>query len=268
VAGDETERPNVARMYDYFLGGSHNFAADRDAAAAVLAAVPAVRSLARQNRAFLRRAVQHLVHQGIRQFLDLGSGIPTVGNVHEIAQRAAPRTRVVYVDIEPVAVNHSRALLAGNPDAAVAQLDLREPERVLASPEVRELLDLDRPVGLLAVAVLHFIPDGDDPWGVLAAYRDALAPGSHLVISHGSQSQERMADSGARTVGRVYGSTGTPGMSRTYEEIRALFDGWELVEPGLVRMPAWRPDRPDRLSTGDLGAELDEFPYGGVGRRP
>jgi SAM-dependent methyltransferase len=268
VEGDEAERPNVARMYDYFLGGSHNFAVDRDAAAAVLAAVPAVRSLARQNRAFLRRAVLHLAHLGIRQFLDLGSGIPTVGNVHEIAQRAAPSARVVYVDIEPVAVTHSRALLEGNPDAAVAQLDLREPEQVLASPEVRDLLDLDRPVGLLAVAVLHFIPDSDDPRGVLAAYRDAVAPGSHLVISHGSQSPERMVASGARTVGRVYSSTGTPGMSRTYEEIRALFGDWDLVEPGLVRLPTWRPDRPDRLSPADLGADLDEFPYGGMARKP
>src|SRR5689334_8693366 len=210
--GADFERPNVARMYDYFLGGSHNFAVDRKAAAAVLAAVPGIRALARQNRNFLRRAVQYLAHQGVRQFLDLGSGIPTVGNVHEIAQRDAPGSRVVYVDIEPVAVSHSRTLLEDNPDTAVAQLDLRRPDQVLDSPEVRDLLDLTRPVAVLAVAVLHFLPDSDDPAGVLARYRDAVAPGSRLVVSHASLSPERLMEQSARELGKVALGTGMPGM--------------------------------------------------------
>jgi hypothetical protein len=242
--GVDVEKPTAARIYDYLLGGFHNFAADREVARAAIAAVPDVAVQAQANRAFLHRAVRYLVEVGIRQFLDLGSGIPTLGNVHEIAQEASPDARVVYVDIDPVAVAHSRHILVGNDRATVVQEDLRRPEQILADDSVRTVLDLREPVAVLAVAVLHAISDADDPCGITARFRDAIAPGSYLVIAHGAKSSrpedaERLVELSKRTP--------TPLTLRTAAEIESLFDGFELVPPGLVWAPLWRPESPHQV---------------------
>src|SRR6266498_1582061 len=180
-----TDVAHPARMYDYYLGGKDNFPADREAADQALAASPAVRDMARQNRAFLQRVVRFLARDaGIRQFIDIGAGLPTQGNVHEIAQAITPDARVVYVDNDPIVVVHSDALLAGHNTTAI-KADLREPNVILEHPEVREVIDLDQPVAVLLVAVLHFLQDADDPVGVVARLRDAMAAGSYLAISHG-----------------------------------------------------------------------------------
>ncbi|HEY8533073.1 MAG TPA: SAM-dependent methyltransferase [Micromonospora sp.] len=257
--GIDIERPSAARMYDYYLGGSHNFAADRAAAQAMIAAVPDAPLMAQANRAFLRRAVQFLVDAGIRQFLDIGSGIPTVGNVHEIAQRAAPESRVVYVDIDPIAVAHSRAILAGNDRATVVQADLRTPDRILEAPEVRALLDFTQPIAVLIVAVLHFIPDSDDPAGILATIRNALAPGSYLVLSQASY--DGRSEEERRQAEEVYRRTDSPLYPRSRAELARFFDGFELVEPGLVWVPQWRPDSPDDAADAERAVFI-----GGVGR--
>ena len=179
--------PNPARIYDYLLGGKDNFPADRQVAEQLLAIAPVARDVVEDNRAFLRRAVRVLTREaGIRQFIDLGSGLPTQGNVHEIAQAIAPDARVVYVDNDAMVVTHSRALLAGNNTVAI-QADLREPDRILGHPEVRELIDFHQPIALLLMAILHFIPDDEDPLGIVARFRDALPTGSYLAISHGTQ---------------------------------------------------------------------------------
>jgi SAM-dependent methyltransferase len=176
-AGVDARRANVARVYDYWLGGTENFQADRDLARQILAVEPSVRAIARANRDFLGRAVRFLCGAGIRQFLDIGSGIPTQGNVHAAAQAADPQARVVYADIDPVAIAHSRAILAENPNAAAIQADLRDPAAILADDTTRRLIDFRRPVGLLLVAVLHFIADAEEPARLVATLRDALAPG-------------------------------------------------------------------------------------------
>ncbi|WP_088992698.1 SAM-dependent methyltransferase [Micromonospora echinaurantiaca] len=255
----DIERPSVARMYDYYLGGSHNFAVDRAAAQAMVAAVPEAPLMAQANRAFLRRAVQFLTAAGVRQFLDIGSGIPTVGNVHEIAQRIAPESRVVYVDVDPVAVAHSREILDGNDRAAVVQEDLRHPERILAHPDVRGLLDLSEPVAVLIVAVLHFVSDDDRPAELLRTLRSALAPGSWLVLSQAS-ADGRAGDERAEAE-RVYRNTDNPLWIRSRAELTTLFDGFQLVEPGVVWVPQWRPDSPESAEDAERAAFI-----GGVGR--
>jgi SAM-dependent methyltransferase len=256
----DLERPSAARIYDYLLGGSHNFEADRVLARAAVAAMPDVTVQAQANRAFLRRAVRYLAAAGVRQFLDLGSGIPTLGNVHEIAQETVPEARVVYVDIDPVAVAHSQRLLAGNDRATALHHDLRRPDRILRDDALTGLLDLDEPVAVLAVAVLHAIDDADDPGGILARLREALAPGSYLVIAHGSDSPVSAEES--RRMVEISRRTPTPLTLRTAAEIRALFDGFELVPPGLVWAPLWHPD-PDQLPEHpERSANL-----AGVGRR-
>jgi SAM-dependent methyltransferase len=224
-------------MYDYYLGGSHNFKADREVAERALAVMPEGRQLAQINRAFLRRAVRFCADEGLRQFLDLGSGIPTLGNVHEIAQGAAADARVVYVDIDPVAVAHSRAILADNALATALRADLRKPADVLGHPDL--LLDLSRPVALLMLSVLHFVQDEDDPAGVLRYLRDALAPGSVLVMAHGTD--ENRPEDVAKVI-ELYKGTANPLRTRDHDEVVALFDGWDLVEPGVVWAPLWRPD--------------------------
>ncbi|WP_229795368.1 SAM-dependent methyltransferase, partial [Saccharothrix coeruleofusca] len=216
---------------------------------------PGMAGAARANRSFLRRAVRYLLAQGIDQFLDLGSGIPTVGNVHEIADQA----RVVYVDVEPVAVAHSTALLQGNPRALAVQADLRDPASVLEHPQVRELLDFERPIGVLMVAVLHFVQDADDPAGAVARYREALAPGSYLVISHGSlEGVQVEGHADTARVQDVYKRTDSPLVLRSRAEVVPFFDGWDLVEPGVVMLPEWHPDGDD----GYISALV------GVGRKP
>jgi hypothetical protein len=229
-------------MYDYFLGGAQNFAVDRDAAEQAAAAFPYIRTSTRVNRSFLGRVVAYLVRRGIDQFHDLGSGIPTVGNVHEVAQRHNPLARVAYVDYEPIAVAHGRRLLAENPLVSITQADIRRPHDVLAAPTVTGLLDFDRPIAVLALAILHFIPDADDPRGMLATYRRACVPGSYLAISHGSQ--VTLTDTQIREFLDAYARTPTPALFRTLDDIRTLTTGYELVDPGLVLLPQWYPERP------------------------
>ena len=254
----DLDRPNAARMYDYYLGGSHNFAVDRELAAKALEAWPDVPRAAQANRAFLRRAVRFLAGQGVRQFLDIGSGIPTVGNVHEVAQDAAPGARVVYVDTDPVAVTHSRAILADDPLTAVVESDGRDPATLLADPAVTGLLDLGRPVGLLMVAMLHFVPDAQDPRSVVAGYAGRLAPGSWLVVSHASTDTAP----GAAIMEKLYEQTASPVRMRSRAEVGALLADIDLVEPGVEFLPAWRPDHPD-----DVGGDATwASGYGAVGR--
>ena len=257
----DLDRPNAARIYDYFLGGACNFEHDREFADRFLTIMPEAELAARRNRAFLRRAVRFCVQQGIRQFLDIGSGIPTVGNVHEIAQGMAPESRVLYVDNEPVAVAHSELMLEGNEQAAILQADLCDPETVLGSHSAQHLLDLDEPLALLTVAVLHFIPDEAEPRSAIARYLSALAPGSYFVLSHGTSDG---LDNAALATDQSYHRTTTPGVTRSRAEILDLMAGTELVPPGLVWTPQWRPDSPD---------ELDDHPerslvYAAVARKP
>jgi SAM-dependent methyltransferase len=238
----DIERPSVARIYDYLLGGSHNFAVDREVAHKAIAVKPDAALQTQANRAFLHRAVRFLVGAGIRQFLDIGSGIPTLGNVHEIAQKAAPEARVVYVDIDPVAVAHSRAILAGNDRATVIQEDLRRPDAILAHPDVRTMLDLPQPLGVLLVAVLHALPDADDPFGIVARLRDVMVPGSYLVVSHATY--EAQPDEIGQ-LGQLMKQTTTPITYRNRAQIERFFAGLDFIDPGLVWAPQWRPDSPD-----------------------
>ncbi|MGH3886531.1 MAG: SAM-dependent methyltransferase [Pseudonocardiaceae bacterium] len=239
--GLDVSLPSAARMYDYLLGGGHNFDADRQLASRVSAAHPGCYDIARLNRAFLRRVVLELIDAGIRQFLDLGSGIPTVGNVHEIAQQAEPEARVVYVDHDPVAVAHSGLILRGNNRAGVVPADLREPGSILTSPTTRRLLDLSQPLGVLMVCVVHFVPDDADPVGLIGQFRDALAPGSYLGLSH------LTADSGPvemNALVEVMRSSRDPIHPRSKAQITEMFTGFELVAPGVVSVADWRPCSP------------------------
>jgi hypothetical protein len=212
----------------------------------------------RANRAFLGRAVRYLAGQaGIRQFLDVGSGIPTMGNVHQIAQQQAAGSRIVYVDCDEVAVLHSRAILAGNQDAVAVQADLRAPREILRHRDVRRMLDLSQPTALLLVAVLHFFSDEEDPASLVAVLRDALVPGSYVAISHGTTDGQPPHVAGAMA---HYDQTTATFRPRGYAEVLRFFDGLDLIEPGLVHVPAWMPDDPqDAAQAGQIAA------YGGVG---
>ena len=244
--GIDTTKANIARVYDYWLGGDHNFQADRDLARTIIALTPNARVVAQANRAFLGRAVRFLADQaGIRQFLDIGSGIPSGNSVHQAAQDIAPGSRVVYADSDDVAVAHSRLMLQGNLDAAIIHAELREPDKILADPEVRLLLDFSQPVAVVLSAVLHFIPDDDQAADILAALRGALAPGSYLVICHGCRDERPGLASSFET---VYNSRVTGQLHlRTRDEITRLFDGFTLIDPGLVWIPQWRPDSPEQV---------------------
>jgi hypothetical protein len=256
----DPQRPNPARMYDYFLGGFHNFEADRAAAEAAEAAFPGVRAAARANRDFLRRAVRYQVARGIDQFLDLGAGVPTAGNVHDIAQRSNPDAKVVYVDAEPVAVHASESLLADNPGAAIVHADIRHVAAVLGAAEVAALLDLTRPLGLIMASVLPYIPDADDPDRLVARYRRALPSGSYLTITHGTvddfepDETERVYD--------VYKASTSPITSRGRNRIESWFSGLELVEPGVVVVTEWHPEQ------GEESVKLRLPHYGGIARVP
>jgi S-adenosyl methyltransferase len=255
------DRPSAARMYDVLLGGSHNFEVDRAAAAQAVAMVPDLPKVAVSNRAFLRRAVRYLIDAGIRQFLDIGAGIPTVGNTHEVAQAADPQARVAYVDIDPVATAHATAILADNPNAIAVPGDLRAPDRLLADPRISEFLDLHAPVGVLLMGVLHLLTDSDRPGEAVAALRYAAGPGSYVAISH-LTSAHRPGDA-AQLGAHAAQRTGVPMIFRPRAEITAFFAGLTLVDPGVVPLPAWRPESPD---------DLDEDPsrsliLGGVGRK-
>ena len=239
--------PNMARMWDYQLGGKDNFAADRRAAEAVNAALteagaPTGREAARDNRALIHRMVRYLASEaGIRQFLDLGSGLPSMGNVHEVAHAAAPEARVVYVDYDPVVVVHGRAILAGGDNVTVLQGDLREPQQVLREVEEQQLLDLDQPVAVLLIAMLHCLYDEEDPWSIAAQFRDAIPPGSYLALAHLThETHPDGAAALARTV-KEMGAT-TPLVPRSRQAVERFFGDFELVEPGLVYSHEWRPD--------------------------
>lgn len=236
----DIKRANIARVYDYLLGGSHNFLADQDIGRAIAAVEPNVRVIARANRDFLGRAVRFLAASGIDQFLDIGSGIPTQGNVHEVAQQANAAARVVYADIDPVAVAHSKAILAGNENAAIIDADVRDPEKLLEHPTVRGLIDFGRPVGLLLVALLHCLSDADDPWRIAAAFRDKLAPGSYLVLSHATNESNPGVAQSTEIIYRR--SVPAEGRTRSRAEILRFFDDFDLIDPGLVYAPTWRPD--------------------------
>jgi SAM-dependent methyltransferase len=253
------DRPNIARMYDYMVGGSHNFRADRAAVDRLLRQVPDAALIAQANRAFLSRAVRHLVDAGIRQFIDIGAGLPTRGNVHEVARRVAPDSRVVYVDIDPVAVAHSRSMLAGDERATAILGDLRRPQDILCHEEVTGLIDLSRPTAILMVAVLHFVDDGDDPRALVGAYRDALVPGGHLVISHAT-ADTRPVD--ADVVAEAFVATGTPLVPRSRGQVRALLDGLDVVDPGVCWLGQWRPDA-ERSPRDPAATSV----YAAVGRR-
>lgn len=256
------ERPSAARMYDYYLGGAHNFAIDRQAADQALALWPELPLIMQANRAFLRRAIQYLSDRGIDRFLDIGSGIPTVGNVHEIALAANPAARVVYVDLDPVAVAHSRAILGDEPRVTVVQADARRMGELLAHPAVRELLAPGRPVAALLLALLHFIPDDAAADALVRQVRDALPPGSYLALSHAS-TEGMPAESEVHE--RLYARTATPMRMRTRAEIARFFAGMEPVEPGVVYLPLWRPEGPDDLF---LAAPERCTGFAGVAGRP
>jgi O-methyltransferase involved in polyketide biosynthesis len=248
----------VARVYDYYLGGSHNFAVDRDFAQQVLQAMPNVPQLARENRAFLRRVVRDLTNEGIDQFVDLGSGIPTVGNVHEVAQEINPAARVVYVDWDPVAVTHGQAILADNDRTAVVGADLRDPEPIFDDPQVRRLIDPSKPTAILLIAVLHFVPDEQQPVELIARIAGCVAPGSYVAISHASTDPTVELGKAAA----LYKQTASPVVMRTQEEIVGLFGALTLVDPGVVRTPLWRPDFPD-----EVGPQARDYPgHAGVAR--
>jgi hypothetical protein len=254
--GIDASVATAARIYDYWLGGHDNFAPDRIAALKVAEGVPEAPFLARENRKFLGRAVRFLAGEcGIRQFLDLGTGLPTKGNVHQVAQAIAPDARVVYVDNDPMVHAHSRALKTGD-GTAVIRADLREAETILAHPDTGRLIDFSEPLAVLFVSVLQFVGD-DDARAAVARFTGAAAPGSYLVLSHVTSDPDPQAAAAAAT---VYASTASPATARTREEILAFFDGLEIIEPGLVSIPQWRPDEPAPGSAGKA------WMLGGVGR--
>jgi SAM-dependent methyltransferase len=255
-------------MYDYLLGGDHNFEVDREFARGLLEKVPEAPEVALLNKKFLRRGVEHCLREGIRQFLDLGSGIPTagvVGNVHEIAWEHDPSCRVVYVDREPVAFAYGRAILEGEERAAMVSADLTDPDEVLALPEVRRLIDFDRPVCLLMLGVLHYVHDDDDPAGLVARYRDVLAPGSHLLVTHGTEGDNPVVLRSAIAMSK---DTDTPAYMRTAEEVTEFFAGFELLDPGVVCTPDWRPDSTGPDSARPFSETARRLAVAGVGRKP
>jgi SAM-dependent methyltransferase len=263
--GAHQKPATAARMYDYYLGGIHNFPADQEAARAVLQGSPLIRTIARYNRAFLTRAVRYLTSVGVRQFLDLGSGIPTEGNVHEIAQAEIPDARVVYVDIDPEAVSESLELLAGNQYATAIRADVREPQAILDSPQVTKLIDFSQPVGLLMVAVLHFVEDNDEARDIVATLRSALAPGSHLVLAHTTVDELVFDPETLKRAQEIYRrQTATPLTPRKKSDVARLVEGFELVPPGLTWLNHWRPE-PDMVDEFKDNPQMSSF-YVGVGR--
>jgi hypothetical protein len=256
----DTSTANVARMYDYYLGGKDNFEADRVAAEKVLAQMPGQRRSALENRRFLRRAVGFLTAEaGIDQFLDIGVGLPTQGAVHEVAHEINPRSRVVYVDHDPVVVAHGNALLATPDQSVVVAEDIRRPRELLANPVIRGHLDFGRPVAVLVLAIFHFVPDEDDPAAITACLREALAPGSYLVLTH--VCRELLPDKAAAARAKdVYQKAGQPIQARSTEEIRGFFGDFELVEPGLVPKHAWR-------HAGAAVEDPSDISLGGVARK-
>ena len=260
----DTTKPHPARMYDYFLGGKNNFAVDRETAEKALQSWGTVRTAARENRAFLGRAVRFLVAEaGIRQFLDIGTGLPSANNVHEVAQGLVPSCRVVYVDNDPIVLAHARALLTSSPEGKTAYIhaDLREPEKILDDPVTRATLDFSQPVGLMLVAVLHFVPDEAQPRRIVDTLLDALPHGSYIVATHVTAEHDPDTLAGA---GRAYQERGLAGQIRSADEFAELaFRGLEMVEPGLTLVSEWRP-----RGTGPRPMPSEVNAYGGVARKP
>ncbi len=269
LGGPEREAPRTldtsvahsARVYNYWLGGKDNFAADREAAEQVIAVRPAIRADVRANRAFLGRAVRYLAGQaGIRQFLDIGTGLPTAENTHQVAQSVAPQCRVVYVDNDPIVLTHARALLTSSPQGRTDYIDadLRDPGRILA--QAARTLDLAKPVAIMLVAILHHIPDSDDPRGIVARLRDAVPSGSHLVISHPASDIQEDA---VAEVARRYNAMVVTGQTRRdHAEVTGFFGDWEILEPGVTQTPLWRPD------PGDAPQAASVPMWAGVARKP
>jgi len=260
----DTTKPQAARMYDYYLGGKDNFAADRETAQALMKIVPTIRAAARENRAFLGRAVRYLVAEaGIRQFLDIGTGLPSANNVHEVAQDVEPSCRIVYVDNDPLVLAHARALLTSSAEGKTAYIeaDLRDPEKILQHPVTRQTLDFTKPVALMLVAVLHFLRDADGPRQIVETLLGALPSGSYLVASHATP--EYYPDRGAAAA-RLYNERGVPFQFRLADEFAGVaFQGLEMVDPGLVPVSEWRPDSDAPIP---LAAEIAWD--GGVARKP
>ena len=255
----DTSRPHPARIYDYVLGGRDNYEVDREAAEELLASTPTIREAMQANRAFMERAVRALVQDyGIRQIIDIGTGIPTSPNTHEIAQAIEPRTRVVYADNDPIVGVHANARLRGTGETGFALADARDPRSVLDHPATKALIDFSQPVGVLLIAVLHFVADQEDPRGIIRTLRDGLPSGSFLALTHGTA--DFVDDRGKEAV-RIYSSSTATLNLRPRREVEALFEGFELVEPGLVMVSEWRPD-----------VEVEEprrhGVYGAVGRKP
>lgn len=259
----DTSRPHSARIYDYYLGGKNRFAADRETADKVLSAWPHVRVSAREQRKFLGRAVRYLAEDaGIRQFMDIGTGLPTTDNVHEIAQRTAPDARIVYVDNDPLVLAHARALLTSAPEGRTAYIhaDLRRPESILADPVTRDVLDFSQPIALVLVGILHLIPDEDDPARLIATLTDALPPGSYLIASHLTAEHDQ---AGLGAGERTFRGAGLRGQLRDSDDFaRLAFKGLELVPPGVVPVPEWRPDEP-----GPAPKASEVSCYGAVARK-
>jgi hypothetical protein len=259
----DTSKPHPARMYDYALGGKNHFAADREMADKVLQGSPTGRTIARENRAFLGRAARYLAGEAdIRQFLDIGTGLPTTNNVHEVVQAVAPTARVVYVDNDPMVLAHARALLTSSPEGRTAYIhaDLHHPTAILSDPATRDVLDFNRPVALMLVAILHFIPDSDKPAEIIATLLDALPSGSYLVASHGT-AEHNPAEAAA--VLHAYREGGIPFQLRDSDEFaRLAFSGLELVPPGVVLVSEWRPE-----GTGPRPLPSEVSCYGGVARK-
>jgi SAM-dependent methyltransferase len=247
LPGFDAATPNVARMYDFMLGGKDNYACDREAVGKLTQMAPEAPLRARQNREFLGRAVRYVASQGVSQFLDVGAGLPTQDNVHQVASVVAPDARTVYVDNDPVVLAHARALLSTSPGTVVVAGDVREPAGILGDPQTRGLLDFSRPVCVLLVAVLHFVPDSDGPDRIVAAFRDALAPGSYLILSHASMDgappveAARLGDAEA-----VYDRATAPLIMRDTKQVTALLDGFSVVDPGIVHVTDWRSAAPSR----------------------
>jgi hypothetical protein len=262
LADVDTSVPNVARMNDYFLGGKDNFAADRKAADELLAIAPEIKDIALENRDFLRRAVRFLAEQGIRQFIDIGSGLPTQRNTHQIARSVAPDARVVYVENDPIVLSHARAILIDSPQTAVVDGDILHPAELLADCRLHGPIDLDRPVALVICAALHFIPHSDDPFSAVAWLRDAIPSGSHLTISHVVFDTRPDAVEPIEEIYRMVLDRPGETAARTRDQVLPFFDGFELIDPGLVYVREWRPDNP-------LNARSSEkvWMVGGVGRK-
>lgn len=256
----DVTRPSAARVYDYYLGGSHNFEVDRKMAEEAIRMWPELPQIMQNNRAFLGRAVRFLAGEGVTQFIDVGSGIPTADHVHEVAQHANPESRVVYVDRDPVAVAHSRAILADDTHTTVIHADLRQPELIIGNADVRKAIDFSQPVAMLMVAVLHFVSDEDDPAGAIRGLCEPLSKGSYLVISHASPDNQ---PDRAASHQKLYQRTPTPMTMRTADQLASFFAGFEMVPPGLVSMPLWRPNPAENVkATADQMAGL-----AGVGRK-